>query len=390
MINQQTETLSSVDKFLNVASQIRTQIASKAATHDEEASFPFENFQVIRDKGFHKLTVPQEYGGLGFDIEQLVAIQQEIAKGDASTALVLGMHLSLIGRQAESRDWEESFFEFICREIVEKGAIINSAATEPQMGSPSRGGLPQTRAYKKNDGWVLSGRKSFVTGAPILDYFIVLAAIDDRRASFLVPRGSDGLSIEETWNTLGMRASGSHDLLLEEVFVPDEFLIIPKESQVPANSGRVWSALTLSAIYLGIAKAAQEFIVDFCKNRIPSALGKPIAELEHVQHALGEIAADIRIAETILETTAKRWTQNIQIRDKISGDVALTKYTCTNCAVKVTDKAMRIAGGSALSKKLPLERYFRDARAGLYNPPADHETLRMLGMESLGLATRLT
>ncbi len=390
MINSQHETLSTVDSMLSIASQISIQIASEAARHDEEASFPFENFEVIRNEGLHKLTVPQEYGGVGINIEQLVAVQQEIAKGDASTALVLGMHLSLIGRQAESRDWPESFFEFICREVVEKGAIINSAATEPQMGSPSRGGLPQTRAEKKNDGWVLNGRKSFVTGAPILDYFIVLAAVDDRRATFLVPRDSDGLSIEETWNTLGMRASGSHDLILEDVFVPDKFLIIPKESQAPANSGRVWSALTLSAIYLGIAKAAQRFIVDFCKNRTPSALGKPIAELEHVQQGLGEIAADIRIAEIMLETTAKRWNQNIEIRDKISGDAALTKYTCTNCAIKVTDKAMRLAGGNALSKKLPLERYFRDARAGLYNPPADHETLRMLGMESLGLAIQLT
>ena len=114
--------------------------------------------------------------------------------------------------------WEESVYSQLCA-AVQKGSLINSAATEPQTGSPTRGGKPQTTATKKGNQWVINGHKSFTTMSPVLDYFIVSAGIQgsDEVGNFLISRSNAGVTINETWDSISMRGTGSHDLVLNNV-----------------------------------------------------------------------------------------------------------------------------------------------------------------------------
>lgn len=372
-------------RALDITRPLVPALAEHAEEHDREASFPFESFDLLKQAGYHTLTVPTEFGGMGARLYELCLGQEDLARGDGSTALGIGMHLSLLGRLPEEGNWPRQLWERVCKDVVQRGTLINSAATEPAMGSPSRGGLPVTKARKVDGGWELSGRKSFVTLAPALDYFIVLATLEaeQKRGSFVVERSAPGVSVEPNWDVLGMRSTRSDDLVLESVFVPDE-MYVPAFSQRSARGGRAWAALTIGATYLGIAVAARDTAAELLKARKPTGLGKPVSELEYIQEGLGRMDLSIRAARHLLHDTARRYDEAPAERADLTPAIASAKYLTTNAAIEVTDLAMRLAGGSALSQHLPLERLFRDARAGLYNPPSDHETLVLLGRWVLG------
>lgn len=151
---------------------------------------------------------------------------EALGAGDGSTALSFVMHVQVLGAVAESRSWPEALFlPQVCRDAVERGALINAVATEPRLGSPSRGGLPDTTADPfyatgsqdasgEPDAWLINGRKSFASLSPELDYFVVPAALQDGSghvARFVIPAG-EHIHIIETWDSLGMRSTGSHDL----------------------------------------------------------------------------------------------------------------------------------------------------------------------------------
>lgn len=373
---------------LETARRLAPIFATRAREYDRRNTFPFENYDDLRAAGYHALTIPRAFGGLGAGLCLVCGAQEELAAGDGATALGIGMHLSLFGRLAEDPSWPPEMWERVCRAVVEHGALVNSAATEPEMGSPSRGGLPRTAARRVPGGYEITGRKTFTTLAPALDYIVVLAAVEPEgeRGNFLVERGAAGLRVEETWDVLGMRATGSHDLVLEAVRVPEDARIVPPPARPPGDgaSGRAWAALTLAAVYLGVARAARDFTVAYTKERVPSGLGRPIAELDGVQENLGRMELAIRAARAVLYPAAETWDRSPEARAGLAPDIAAAKYLATNAAVEVTDLAMRTVGGPALSRSLPLERLFRDARAGLYNPPQDPAALKLLGQWALG------
>jgi alkylation response protein AidB-like acyl-CoA dehydrogenase len=148
-------------------------------------------------------------------------VVERLARGDGATALVFDMHVQVLGSLAESRPWPEERFAAFCRQIAQQGGLINSCATEPELGSPSRGGLPATHAHATNDGWRISGHKTFSSGSPVLTHVLIPAVLDNAPEGtvgvFLLPMDRPGLRVDETWDVMGMRTTGSHDLLLEDV-----------------------------------------------------------------------------------------------------------------------------------------------------------------------------
>jgi alkylation response protein AidB-like acyl-CoA dehydrogenase len=138
------------NELLELADELAAGFATRAVEHDRAGSFPHENFAAIRAAGLHLLPVPREYGGWGVPLPGAVILLERLARGDGATALVFAMHVQVIGSAAESRGWPEDRFAAICRDVVQEGALINSAATEPELGSPSRGGLPATRARRSS------------------------------------------------------------------------------------------------------------------------------------------------------------------------------------------------------------------------------------------------
>src|SRR5256886_13604434 len=177
------------------ARALASEFAARAAQHDRDASFPFENFKELAEAGLLALTVPTALGGSGAGALDAARIINIFGKADPSTALVLSMHYIQHLVMARSTRWPGRLARKLARETVEGVALINALRVEPDLGSPSRGGLPATIARKTETGWRLSGRQIYSTGAPILKWYAVWAKTDEpelRVGLFLVPAGLPG------------------------------------------------------------------------------------------------------------------------------------------------------------------------------------------------------
>ncbi|MCS6773022.1 MAG: acyl-CoA dehydrogenase family protein [Anaerolineae bacterium] len=374
-----------LSELLATASALANQFATRAEAHDREASFPFDNVADLKAAQLPLVPVPVEFGGDGLGLYACVHILQRLAQGDASTALGIAMHYHVVGTLAETRPWADAAFAELCAEIVATGALVNSVASEPEMGSPSRGGLPATTATPVEGGFVLNGRKSWVTFAPALTFLLVTARLDEGIGVFVVRNGTHGITLVDTWrNSLSLRASGSFDVVLEDVFVESRWHVeqrAPGQRRGGLPAG--WSACAFAAVYLGVGEAALRATARYCLQRVPTALGKPIAELPHVQRNLGQMTVVLKGAQAVLHQVAQRWDACPEARSTLEADLAAAKHLCTNAAITVTDLALRTVGAAGLERRLPLERYLRDARAGLMHPPQDDRALEILGKAAL-------
>lgn len=394
-------------RYAMLADELAQAFAKHAAQHDRDNSFPYENFALMKQSGYLKMMLPEQYGGEEASLYELIITQERLARGDGSTALAVGWHTGIMLSLRVNRTWPEDVYAAFCQEVVENGEMLNSFASEPRSGSPSRGGKPETvarwtdngsddtvgnghegshrGANQAKRGWLITGHKNFSTLSPILNYFIISATIedDDSVGRFLVRR-SDRIRIEETWDSLGMRATGSHDLIMEEAFVPEGWLVEHDAGGAKPHTAQDqgW-LLHIPACYIGIAHAARDFAITYAKEYQPASLTHPIAELPHIQHKIGLMEADLRTARTLLYTTADRWDQYPDKRYQMRADLGLAKVVATNTAISIVDQAMRIVGGASLSKRLPLERMYRDVRAGLHNPPMDDAVINALAQAAL-------
>ena len=365
--------------------------AQHAARHDRDGTFPVEGLSELARGGYLSLAVPEGLGGRGASVAEMVLANVALAKGDASLALVVAMHHALLGRVRDAGLWPAAHFERVAREVATardgNGALINSLASEPEMGSPSRGGLPRTTAVRGGRGWVLNGRKTFSSGAPVLRWGVVSAAAhvgdgEPYLGSFLVPLPATGVQIEPTWDSLGMRATGSHTLVLSDVSVGLE----DEVPRVTATSGglpheRAWG-LTVAAVYLGVAEAARDYAVEFARSRKPLALGgKPIAALPSIRDRAGRMDLLLFEARGLLVGTARAW--DAAPSSDLEAALAAAKVVATNNAIAVAEQAMRLVGGSSLDRASPRERHYRDVRGGLHHPPQDDAALSLFAKEAL-------
>lgn len=373
--------LNCFEERLKLLKDTVVSFSERASNDKTNTVFPFENINELKQIGYHSLTIPKEYGGADISLVELLKYQEVIAKADGSTALGIGWHMGLIKHLSETRSWDEMKFSALCDEVVLNGALINSAASESGTGSPTRGGKPETIATKVENGWKLNGRKVFTTMSPILDFFVVTASVEDQVGNFLVPRGIEGVLIEETWDSISMRGTGSHDLLLKEVIVPSENLV---EYITPGNKRAAGWLLHIPSCYLGIAKAAQEYAVTFAKSYSPNSIQGTISELPFIKQKIGEMELLLKQSEHFLYSVAKNWDDGTdRTRAEMKVDLAAVKTCVTNHAIEVVDLAMRVTGARSLSEKNPLQRYWRDVRAGLHNPPMDDSTCMLLAEDVL-------
>ncbi|MBW7886477.1 MAG: acyl-CoA/acyl-ACP dehydrogenase [Caldilineaceae bacterium] len=374
------------ERFLAIAAELAERFAARAAEQDRAGAFPYDNFADIREAGLPALVVPASYGGWNAGLADTVMAMERLAMGDGSTALSLTMHMQTIGSALEEGGWPEQLLEQICRDAVERGALINSIATEPELGSPSRGGKPRTVAQPQRgadgqiEAWLIDGYKSFASMFPVLDYLIVPATLQDGSddvGRFVVPNGA-GFSVVQPWDAMGMRTTGSHTVRMQAVTVPAANLVA-RSRQSRGGKANAWFMLTISAAYVGVAGAALEAAAAYACQRVPTALGRPIATLESIQRHLGQAELLLHQARLHLYRTAELWEQYPEQRTQLSPVVAAAKVTATNNAVAAVDHCMRVAGGASMTRALPLERYYRDVRGGLSHPIGDDEALVMFG-----------
>ena len=381
-------------RLYRTAADLAARFEARAAAHEAAGTFPYENYNDLRRSGYHLATVPEKYGGWGASVAEVTRAQARLGEGCASTALVVAMQVTQVARAVQV-GWPQATLDRVMAGIVEDGHLINSTASEPATGSPSRGGLPTTTATPNSDGYILTGRKTYSTGAPVLHYFVVSASIPgsdgakSQVANFLVERDLPGVSIETTWNALSLRLSGNDDLLLEGVRLDKAALL--GSAQKPTTQMAAFSAawgLPVAAVYFGIGRAAAKYAVKYARERKPNSLDKSIAELTHIQEKAGRMELALLEAENTLFAVADLAASGEAERNpaRLTALVGAAKQLATNRAIEAVDLAMRIVGSASLSMETPLQRYYRDVRAGLGNPPKDDVSTINLGKYVLGLS----
>ncbi|ANZ32717.1 acyl-CoA dehydrogenase family protein [Staphylococcus carnosus] len=368
-------------KWLKKLQDVKEQFQSYSEKNDLESRFPYENIDWLVKEGYTKLTLPKEYGGEGATIEDMVILQSYLGSIDGATALSIGWHLSVVGQLYEHEMWDKPLLEKFAEDI-KNSALINRAVSEAETGSPTRGGKPSTHAVKDGDNYILNGVKTFTSMSPALTHFLV-SGYDQTSGDFgffLVEKDTPGLSIAETWNELGMRATESHDLVLKDVRIPAENFVEVMGKGPKRPNGWI---LHIPSVYLGIAQAAADYAKDFAKEHSPNSLEGTIADLPTIQQSVGEMESLLLSARGFLWSTARIYNESPDA--PVWNETSASKVLVMNQGLQVVDIAMRIVGAKSLDMDRPLQRYYRDMRAGLHNPPMQDAAYTNIAKSELDL-----
>jgi len=359
---------------------LAADFATRAAQHDREASDPVENYAALRDAGFYGLNVPAELGGGGVGLLGWSLAAEELAQGCASTALSFNMHLSVVGPMMESPLVPRDVKARLAKMVVHEGKLIGL------VGTP----LPLTRARRVEGGYRITGKKAFASMIGVADHVMVLARTEDATSSgaamfLLIPPDAPGRKVDLVWDTLGMRATRSDFMTLEECFVPDEALLLRTDDVLPfRRDGANWFWGSYTPVYLGIAVAAYRAIGENVKGRTPPGFTQPLAYHPDVRRQAGEMSVDLEAARLLTHYAA--WLSDTEGPTPATlSALYRAKYFVGEAVTRITRTAMTLGGAHALFKTSPLERFFRDgAVAPVQFPPRDF-CLSTLGMFELGL-----
>ncbi|MEI5995685.1 acyl-CoA/acyl-ACP dehydrogenase [Paraburkholderia bengalensis] len=351
--------------------------AEGAAALDAGPHFPHDNLATLRRAGLLSLTVPRALGGREATLAQTLKVIRAIARGEPSTALIVVMQYLYHLRLQANPNWPPALKQRIARDAVERGALINSLRVEPELGSPSRGGLPATIGRRQSEHWVLNGRKLYSTGSPGLTWFAVWGRTDEaspRVGTWLVHRDTPGIRIGEPWNHLGMRATGSHEVIFDNVRVPPD-QAVDLQTPGPANGmdpvTSQWMNVLLPSIYDGVARAARDWFLQWAARRAPSGLNAPLSTLDSFQQTVGRIDALLFSNRVLLDAGAA---------GHVSATEAPTiKYLVSKHAIDAVELALEASSNPGLSRNNALERHYRDVLCARIHTPQNDTVLGNLG-----------
>jgi alkylation response protein AidB-like acyl-CoA dehydrogenase len=364
---------------------VTAEIAATAAEYDRTAELPWAGLEAAHRAGLLTASVGTQFGGPGLGPRAIARVLTAIGEGDASVGLLAANLLNTHAAQAAQPTWPRAFYDDLLRRSETGPALANAIRAEPELGAPARGGLPRTTIERSAGGWVLNGHKAYATGGAGLAYHIVwVVADDDRVGHLVVPGDAPGITWVDTWDHLGLRASNTHDVSYENVRVPaDAFTEIPRGADGvyrdpaamagPAGFGH-------PALYIGVARAARSAFADFARNRVPSALGRPIAQTERIQAVAGEIDLQIVQAETLLHGALLRLEAG---DDSIRPELSAVKVAIARSVIAATQTAVAALGNPGLSRHHPLERHLRDALCIRVHPPQEDTVLLASGRRVL-------
>jgi alkylation response protein AidB-like acyl-CoA dehydrogenase len=378
---------------------------TRAGQHDAGNTFVTENFDAMRDSGFLAATVPPEAGGLGVDsLHDLTVAVSRLARGCGATAIGATMHLGFGFDMARtlrraSGDGPVAGPLRLLVKLLGRGRLVMShAGTEPGGAALS---FPATEACPTEGGYLVNGHKIFATNAAVADAFLTFVRVPDgtgwfRMGSAVIRRDTPGLAVQETWDALGMRGSGSHDVVFRDCFVPADQLHLG--GRVGEPGPELWPGLLavnfpLVGAYLGIAEAAHQLAVATAGSRRRRPSGQLLADRPAIQLQLAEMEVGLATARGALGRTGEAIDAVLAAPELTMPQVhrALLDFQCAKlivnrAAADLVDRAMTVVGGSAYLTGHPLGRLYRDVRAGPfmqpYSPP---EALELIGRVALGL-----
>lgn len=349
-----------------------------AAELDRTAAFPSANYQRMRETGYLRAPVPAELGGLGGRLATMARAQQALARGCASTALAVNMHLFQVGFMADN--WRKGApLEPILRRIASEGIVLGSTGAEAVVAGDW---TTPTTAQRADSGYRVAGRKFFCSQATGMD-LVRVNARDVETGDILilsVPAHAEGVQVVETWDTMGMRATVSHDLVLDNVFVPDSAVgaRMPAGAPMrhPAMAGvACWFLPLVASVYLGVAEEARAEALKAAGTGVNTSFRAQAL----TDALLGELEADYVTALSVRDQVVGQLDRDRSDLQASLARAILCKEIVTARACAVVERAMELAGGRAYFRKAPLERLARDVRAGRFHPPAPPTSFQMVG-----------
>ena len=377
----------------------RDKFAARAQQWDTEASFPFANYDDLREAGFLKLCVPTSHGGLGADYTTYMMVAAEIGRFCGATALTWNMHIcstmwtGVLADGIPMSDAERR--EHAARRELHFGRIVNDGALYAQPfseGTAAAAGRAPfgTTAKKVEGGWLINGRKIWASLSGAADYYGVLCTEDkgdqhsDARDTLYisVPATSAGFSISGDWDPLGMRGTVSRNLAFKDVFVSDAEQLMPRG--IYFKGAQTWPAMffTLSPTYLGLANAAYDFTVMYLRGEVPGEPPIKRRQFPTKQIAVAQMRIQLENMKSIFARAIAEAKPNPSKDEKLR--LYAAHYSVMEGANDIARLAIRTCGGQSMLKHLPLERLYRDSRCGALMLPWTAELIRdRMGRETL-------
>jgi alkylation response protein AidB-like acyl-CoA dehydrogenase len=400
-------------RFVEIAESHAETFRDRAAEHDREGSFPSENFEELKESGAVAAFVPEDLGGLGLrSVHDWAVGLERLARGDASTAIALNMHLAisrtlsqaLAGARAQGEAESVARNEGMLRAIATGALIICATATEPGTDFLR----PLTTATPSDDGYSISGRKIFVTLSPVANLYALNVRVPDpgggtdRIGFAFIPVGTPGVTPQDDWDSLGMRASGSQSIVLEDCRVPAGSVQLAGtwgEWNPGVLMGRTLGNVTLVGAFLGIAERARELAVEAARGQTKPKYDGAIANAPGVQHLLGEIDIDLAAARAVLGAATSSTdallaatggqTPDLEAAHACMRDYQCAKWVVNQNAIRIVSQAMDVCGGGAFMSRHELSRLYRDVRAGPFMQPfSPTEARTYVGQIALGMPPR--
>jgi alkylation response protein AidB-like acyl-CoA dehydrogenase len=339
----------------------QSQFAPKAAEIDATETFPWQNFETLRNAGLLGVNVSEEYGGAGAGQVALLIVIEETARACGSTSVIL-TNQGLSSEPFMISGSEEQKKSFLYRLATGEcpGAM---AITEPNAGSDVAG--MKTTAKKTDGGWILNGSKIFITQAAVAGLTCVICYTDRSKGTkgmsiFVLEKGAEGMHIGKAEHKMGIRGSDTRELTFEDCFVPDSNLIGPEGSGFKTlMSVFNYSRPNIGAQALGIAQGALDAALGYAKERVQ--FGKTLASFQGMQWMLAEMALAVETARTMVYRAGAMIDTEPDHPD-IPKICSMAKWYASDTAMKVTTDAVQVFGGYGYCREYPLERMMRDAK----------------------------
>jgi alkylation response protein AidB-like acyl-CoA dehydrogenase len=387
------------ERAVQIARDLAPEFDRVGRDADERNEFPFSLVPLYKEAGLPGIGVPKRFGGGGADIWTLARISYELAKGDPASALAFNMHQVMVGILRGLMPEEQQ--EVWMTRIASDQLLMCGAFSEERAGFT---GLADMTAVPVNGSYRINGRKVWATLSEAADLATFNATVTDEDGSipedhlqrmarervFICDKDEDGISIIRTWDTHGMRATGTQTLAFDDAIVPVSAEV--GDMRMGLTAEFEWAALLFGGVYWGLAEKAyevtREILLEKSLGATAAASDVPLREVGWVQWGLGEMKVKCEIAGRVLEQTATilregrdaEWNPLAR-----PGLIDVVKVVTTGAARHVTDNGMRLVGGTTFRRGHVLERLYRDARSGLFQPLTTDACYEHNGKFDLGL-----
>jgi alkylation response protein AidB-like acyl-CoA dehydrogenase len=355
--------------------EIGPRLAEEDCRCDEMNQFSGANFALLRERGFLELAVPLELGGAGLTRTELSEMLRTLARHCSSTALAMAMHTHVLAATVWRWRHQSAPVEGLLKRVVaERLQLLSSGGSDWLDGSG--------KAVKVDGGYRIYARKIFASGAPSANLFMT-GAIDEDTSDgptmlqFGIPMNAAGVTIKETWDTMGMRGTGSHDVLLDDVFVPDAAIGARRKPGVWHPLMHIVSMVAFPlvySVYTGVAEAARDLAVAAAATRRDPAVVELVGALD-TELAATRIALESMVA----------FSETAQPGPETTNTIFMHRTLVARSTLKTVELALEVTGGASYHRRNGLERLFRDVQGARFHPLPEYQQRRLAGRLALAL-----